>query len=221
MRFSSPRPGRCTALWTGPLLVHLPGTRAGIAAVGDCLASGVSVESSGVLSPERYAEALDAHIAGLARALTCGVSLRGLLSAVSSPLGLLDAWANAAVGRRGGKAAERLRDTAGISTARLLHGLREQRLASEWWRVLRAAEAGPPLLIWREAGPEHIAGVVGWNTAHVLSYATLHAVAEGEGPQGDTLLGDTDDAWRTLQSIGELAGNQAVLREEGWRKGGR
>ncbi|MFI6943909.1 transaldolase family protein [Streptomyces sp. NPDC050418] len=193
------------ALWASVdrpnVLLALPATDAGLAAAGQCLASGIRVELTGVRSPACYARALEAQLAGLESALTHGVALTEVLAAVSAPLGVLDAQVNDGL-KRGDMD---LLDAAGVSLARLLHGLRERRLGSAWWRVLRAAGAATPLLIWRDTLRHHVAGVVGWNTAHVLSEPTLAAAASsGPALRGDTLLGQGERARQAAHRLGEL-----------------
>ncbi|MFE0099171.1 transaldolase family protein [Streptomyces sp. NPDC059009] len=222
------------------LLIGVPATPAGVEAAGACLAEGISVESTGVVTAARAERVLDAQLAGLERAMVSGEDLAGLLAAMSCALGPLDDEVNAALaarrsaggesgegGRRGGDGgtdgptegteaaeatAERLRDAAGLSTARVLHRLREERLGDDWWRVLRAAGAGPPLLVWRDSSARHVMDVVGWNTGHVLTESVVAEVAAsaGGGPRGDTLMAGWEEAravLRELRDLGVLPGD--------------
>ncbi|MEU7279148.1 transaldolase family protein [Streptomyces sp. NPDC045431] len=213
---SGPRPGPesgplvaaarmvCAGVDRPNLLVRLPATRAGRAAAAACLAEGIGVQSTGVHSAEHYAAVLDAHLAGLERALARGVDVAGVATAASCPVGPLDAAVNARLDRLPGGAGRALRDTAGQATARLLHRTREERLCGARWRALRAAGARPPMLVWTGTGPAHVPALVGWNTVHALTLDTLEAAAERGGLGGDTLLGRHRDAERVLRDLADL-----------------
>ncbi|MER6997624.1 transaldolase family protein [Streptomyces sp. NPDC000410] len=183
------------------LMVGVPATKAGTGAVADCLAEGIGVNSTSVFSVEQYRAVLDAQLTGLERALANGMDLAGLVTAASFALGPLDAEVNARLDRLPGGAGHALRDTAGLATARLAHRMREERLADEWWRVLRVGGARPPMLMWTETGPAHVAALVGWNTVHVMTADTVEAAAVRGGLGGDTLLGQHEWAARTLRDL--------------------
>ncbi|MEV7557087.1 transaldolase, partial [Streptomyces sp. NPDC089795] len=97
-----------------------------------------------------------------------------------------------------------VRGTAAVALARQLHRLREERLGSDWWRVLRAAGAEPPSLVWTGVGPRHVGELIGWNTAQAASLEVLEAAGARGGLRGDTLLNAHEEARRALEALEAL-----------------
>ncbi|WP_275675034.1 transaldolase family protein [Streptomyces sp. MUM 178J] len=104
-------------------------------------------------------------------------------------------------------------DTAAVAVARQVFRVREERLASEWWRVLRAGGARPPRLLWTEPHSRHIASLIGWNTAIAMPLDILETASDELELLGDTLLNTHGEGRRALAAlerhgvrIGELAG---------------
>lgn len=184
------------------LLVRIPATPAGLAALSDCLAEGVGVDVTLVFGAERYVRVLDAYFTGMERALAAGLSLHGLGCVTSFPVGPLDAAVRTLLGRPPcGDADGAPWCAAALALARQVFRLREQRLASPWWRVLRSAGAQPPRLLWTEPECRHIAALVGWNTAVALPAAVLEAAPDDLEPRGDTLLNRHAEGARTLAAL--------------------
>ncbi|WP_051782627.1 MULTISPECIES: transaldolase family protein [unclassified Streptomyces] len=185
------------------LLIRVPATTAGLSAMADCLAMSISVHADLVFSAERYEEFLDAYLTGMERALAAGRPLGRITASASVPVGVLDAEVDSRLPEAAnpdGPAAG-VRGTAAVALARQLHRLREQRLGGDWWRVLRAAGAEPPLLVWTGVGPWHVGELVGWNTAQAASLEVLEAAGARGGLRGDTLLNAHGEARRALAAL--------------------
>ncbi len=188
------------------LLARIPATPAGLLALEGCLALGISVDVDLVFSAERYAEVLGAYLAGMERALAAGRNLQWITATASVPVGRLDAEVNARLAALPGPAlpAVQARDTAAVAVAREMYRVREQRLGTGWWRVLRAAGAMPPELLWTTAEPGHISALIGWNTAQAASLEMLETAALHEELRGDTLLGAHEEGRRALDTLERL-----------------
>ncbi|MEV8532223.1 transaldolase family protein [Streptomyces sp. NPDC051211] len=188
------------------LLLRIPATKAGLVALEDCVALGMGVDADLVFSAERYDQVMGAYLNGLERALTDGRPLEGMAAVASIPVGLLDDTVNArlaALPRRGGPAI-RAEDTAAVAVARQIYRLREQRLGGAWWRVLRAAGALPPGLVWTAVSPRHISGLIGTNTAQAASLEVLESAAAQVELRGDTLLNAHMEGRRALDILETL-----------------
>ncbi|MCX3059253.1 transaldolase family protein [Streptomyces beihaiensis] len=186
------------------VLMRLPMSAPGRAALVRLLAHAIGVHASMVLTTERYGQVLDAYVQGMERALAAGVRLHDVPVVVSFPVGLLDAEVGARLTRLGAAPGHPARATAGPAMARGMFRLREQRLAGGWWRVLRADGALPPRLLWTTGGAASVSRLVGWNTAHALSPAALEEAARRGGLSGDTLLGEHDRADSALAALRRL-----------------
>ncbi|WP_149184540.1 transaldolase family protein [Streptomyces sp. TRM49041] len=210
------------------LLVRIPATPAGLVALADCLAEGIGVDSTLVFCAERYAQVLDAYFTGMERALTAGLPLQPLTCVTSFPVGPLDTEANARLTRpraapsECGAAARACVRGEGdgppggpagpvegvgadypvaLAVARQVFRVREERLAGQWWRVLRAGGAAPPRLLWTEPEHRHIGALIGWNTAIALPPDVLESAPDDLELCGDTLLNSHREGLRTLAAL--------------------
>lgn len=178
------------------LLVQIPATDAGVAAVEECLARGLHVDVTLICGTRRCERVLEAFLTGLERAMTAGHDLRRIRTVLSCPVDLVDTLA---------AVPEQAVPTAGVATARLLYRLREQRLDGSWWRVLRAARARQPSLLWTGVRtgvrPHHMARLVGWNTGMTFTPDALERAAWDTELTGDTLLNRHLDAERELAAL--------------------
>ncbi|MEV0603016.1 transaldolase family protein [Streptomyces sp. NPDC050315] len=163
-----------TAVGRDNLLVQIPATEAGTEAIVACLAQGVQVDATLICTTWQCDRVFDAFLTGMERALIKGYDLQHIRTVLSCPVGLLD-----------GTAAP---PSAGVATARLLYRMRERRLDSTWWRVLRAGRARPPALLWTDLRPHHAAHLVGWNTGMVFTPGMLEEAARTAVLAGDALL---------------------------------
>jgi transaldolase len=196
------------------LLVRLPADSAGLVALRDCLARGIGVHAGPVYSEERYGQVLDAFFAGMERALASGLPLQELTLAAGVAVGSLDIAVNARLDGVPGPRAAGARDTAAVALARCLYRLREDRLSSDWWRVMRTGGAQLPLLLWTDPAPHQVAGLVGANTAHVLTVEQLEKAAINTELAGDALMGAAAEGHHALKELAELGvGMDAVARE--------
>lgn len=180
------------------VLVRLPASPSGLAALSGCVARGLSVDVTPVFSAEHYGRVLTAYLNGLDRALASGLPLEGISLLASVPVGLIDTAVNS---RLPGPPAGPLRDAAGVATAQLIYRVREERLATTWWSVLRSAGAAPPRIAWTGARSEHVGALVGANTVLALTAETLENVVRENVLQGDTLLNAYHDGRRVLTAL--------------------
>ncbi|GAA4770869.1 hypothetical protein GCM10023329_17510 [Streptomyces sanyensis] len=195
------------------LVVRIPMTGAGVQVLADCLAEGIGVDATLVFSTEKYAEVLDAYVDGMERALVSGRRLACISAVTTFPVGAFEQEVDARLERLGSREA---RGTAGQAMARRLYRLREQRLAEDWWRVLRAGGAIPPRLLWAGGGRRSVSRLVGWHTAHALPAGVLEDAARGEELHGDTLLNaDREGAamLRRLERLGARLGEAVAALE--------
>ncbi|MGW0535105.1 transaldolase family protein [Streptomyces sp. NPDC003032] len=166
------------------LLVQIPATEAGLEAMSECLARGISVNATLVCTVEQADRVFDALLGGMERALVAGTAPMETRVFLTCPVGLLDnADAPTADVATAGVA------TAGVAMARLLYALRERRLRNTWWRVLRAGSVAPPTLLWSSLRTHHLPRLIGWNTGVTLTAPQLEAAAVQAELTGDAMPG--------------------------------
>ncbi len=201
------------------VLVRLPVDPDGAAAMRDCLAEGIGVHAGPVYSEEGYELLLDVFFVGIERALVSGLPLHEITLVAEVPVGRLDEAVDARLAAVPGQRAVAARGTAAVALARCLHRLREDRLSTDWWRVIRTAGAQLPLLLWTDPSPRHMEALVGANTAHVLSVAQLEAVAAEAELAGEALMGSTAEGRRVMRELAELGVDMAAVARELERTG--
>ncbi|MEW2412402.1 transaldolase family protein [Streptomyces sp. NPDC046866] len=185
-------------------LVRMPMTPAGLAVLADCLAEGIGVHACLVFSDERYAEVLDAYVAGLERSLASGRALGSAPMVASFPAAVFDREVDARLDELGVAVDHAVRGAAGLAVARRMYRIREERLSGDWWRVLRANGAPQPRLLWGPGADGGVGALIGWNTALALSLDALESAALDPALTGDTLLSAEAEAACALRALERL-----------------
>ncbi|MFF8959626.1 transaldolase [Streptomyces sp. NPDC014894] len=168
------------------VLVKIPATDAGLAAVADCLAEGIGVNATLIFSAERARLAAEAHIGGLARAAAAGRSLAGAESVASFFVSRIDTAVDALLDRDGSAEAKALRGTVALAAARLAHEQHTRAYDDPRWPALERAGARRQRLLWASTAVKNPAygdtrytdGLIVRNTVNTMPEATLHAVAD-------------------------------------------
>ncbi|MDG9715391.1 transaldolase [Streptomyces sp. DH24] len=194
------------------VMVKLPAAGEGIAAIRECIGEGIPVHITGVFSVARYRQALDAYLEGLQRALARGRRLSALSSAVSLPVGLLDAEVDARLAELGTPEALTLRGEAAVASARLFYQVYDDWFGGAHWRALAAAGAHPQRLVWTStAVPDasspstrYVERLVTWGTINAMTLPTLEAAARRLVLSGDTLMGRHRAAQEVWDRLGRL-----------------
>jgi transaldolase len=134
------------------LFIKIPATRAGLPAIAQCLAEGISVNVTLIFSLERYSEVMDAFVDGMERARAAGHDLSNLASVASFFVSRVDTEVDKRLDKVGSADASDLRGKAAIANARLAFERYEQVFGSERWQSLAAAGARPQRPLWASTG---------------------------------------------------------------------
>ncbi|MFK4149083.1 transaldolase family protein [Streptomyces sp. NPDC004065] len=122
------------------LMIRVPATDPGLAAITACLAEGIGVHAGPVVSLERYARLTDALLTGWERAAAAGHDLAAVPVAVSLPVRGLDIGGGQGTGPAGRSPA--------AATVQLAHRMREEIHQGPRWRALARQGAHPHRLLW-------------------------------------------------------------------------
>jgi transaldolase len=127
-------------------MIKIPGTRAGLPAVTECIAAGINVNVTLLFSVERYAEVIDAFLAGMDRRLEAGLPVDRVASVasffVSRVDGRIDPLLDAQHDPRG------LRGKIAIANACSAYRLFEWSLGTPRFERLSRAGARPQRPLW-------------------------------------------------------------------------
>lgn len=131
------------------LMIKVPGTRAGLAAIRALTAEGINVNVTLLFSPERYGEVADAYWSGLEDRLADGQSVKGIASVASFFLSRIDVKVDRILAQKG---LANLQGTAAVTAAAHAYARYQERLRAPRWEKLRAAGAGTQRLLWASTG---------------------------------------------------------------------
>jgi transaldolase len=212
------------------LFIKIPATRAGLPAISQCLAEGISINVTLIFSLQRYIEVMDAFMQGMERAQEAGKDLSGIHSVASFFVSRVDTEVDGRLDKIGTEEARALRGKAAIANAQLAFQKYEEVLASDRWRRLEAAGALPQRPLWASTGVKdpayddtrYVVELVTRGIVNTMPEATLDAVADHGVIRGDTVRGSYDDAQKTLDALERIGISYddvvQVLEDEGVEK---
>ena len=205
------------------LYVKIPGTAEGLPAIQQMIAEGRSINVTLIFGLDRYAEVIDAYLAGLEAA-------EGDLSGVSSVASFFVSRLDTEVDRRleaiGSDEALALRGRAAVAQAQCAYQLFLDRFSGPRWEALaeRGAQVQRPR--WASTStknPEYrdtlyVDELIGPRSVNTMPDATLEAF-EDHGTVERRVDADPDAARATLDRLAELGVDMAdvtrVLEDEG------
>ncbi|MFO7279398.1 MAG: transaldolase [Thermoanaerobacterales bacterium] len=190
------------------LFVKVPATAEGVEAIRTLIAEGRSINVTLIFGLDRYAEVMEAYIAGLE-------AHDGDLSAVRSVASFFVSRVDTEVDRRleaiGTEEALALRGKAAVAQAQLAYGRFLETFTGPRWQALaeRGAKVQRPL--WASTSTKnpaypdtlYVDTLIGPDTVNTMPEATLEAF-EDHGTLARTVDADLDAAARTLDRIREV-----------------
>jgi transaldolase len=190
------------------LLVKIPATEPGVAAIEDSIAAGRSINVTLVFSIERYVAIAQAYLDGLTRFRAAGGDVSTLHSVASFFVSRVDTETDRRLEALGAPA--ELHGQLGIANARLAYE-RYRELFSpddERWAELSAAGAHPQRCLWASTSTKnpayrdvlYVEELIGPETVNTLPEATLHAFQD-HGRVAPTLERGLEDAHRLLERL--------------------
>ena len=119
------------------VLVKIPATEAGIPAIRQATADGISVNVTLIFDTERYRKVMDAYLSGLEDAKAAGMDLSTIHSVASFFVSRVDTEVDKRLDAIGTAEADALRGEAAVANARLAYAAYEEVFASERFGTLR------------------------------------------------------------------------------------
>jgi transaldolase len=211
-------------------LIKIPATAAGIPAIAETTALGISVNVTLIFSLQRYREVMDAYLTGLEKAKAAGLDLGEIHSVASFFVSRVDTEVDKRLEKIGTAEAKALKGKAAVANARLAYQAYEEVFASERWLALEKAGANKQRPLWASTGVKdpaypdtlYVTELVAPNTVNTMPEATLNAVADHGEITGDSVSGNYADARARLDELAALGVSYddvvQVLEDEGVRK---
>ena len=194
------------------LFIKIPATAEGVPAIAATLATGISVNVTLIFSLERYAEVIDAYMAGLEQAAANGHDISQIASVASFFVSRMDTEVDKRLDKIGTPEALELKGKAAVANARLAYELYEQKLNTPRWAALAAKGARVQRPLWASTSTKdpaypdtmYVVDLVVKDTVNTMPEATMRAMADHGVLQGDTVHGTYDEARRLFADLEQL-----------------
>ena len=202
--------------------IKIPATKAGLPAITETLASGISVNVTLIFSIERYLEVMEAFLSGIEQAKSRGHDITTIHSVASFFVSRVDTAVDALLDSLGSPEATALRSQAAIANARLAY--------KEWQRVFGADRAEALAVdgmnvqrpLWASTGVKdpalppalYVTELAAADTVNTMPEATLFATADQAEVTGDRVTGMFDDAESVMAAIEALGISMADVTQQ-------
>lgn len=210
------------------LFVKVPATTAGIAAIQQLVAEGRKINVTLVFGLPRYAEVIEAYLAGLEQlaARDPHTDLSTVPSVASFFVSRVDTVVDQRLSQLGTVEATRLRGQAGIAQAQLAYQLFTERFTGPRWDALVARGARVQRPLWGSTSMKdtlqpdtrYVDELIGPDTVTTMPPATIAAVVDHGSPERtvDRDVAGAHDVLDRLAGLGiDLAEVSATLETEG------
>lgn len=206
------------------LLVKIPATEPGLAAIEDAIAAGLSINVTLVFSLRRYRQVVEAYVRGLERLVADGGDPRSVVSVASFFVSRIDTETDRRLAQIGDH--DELKGRLAIANARLAYQHYQQTFTNARWLLLAEQDATPQRLLWAStsvkdpAYPDtlYVEQLIGPETVDTMPEETIRAYQDHGQPAARLEL-DIDEAHDVLAAL-ERAGVDyddvtATLEREG------
>jgi transaldolase len=205
------------------IMVKVPGTAEGVAAIRDLVGLGYSINVTLIFSVERHAEVIEAYLAGL-EALQARRDAGEQVPAVSDVHGVASFFisridtavdrrldllaAEAAAGGKQPEVLETMRGKTAVANARAAYKLFRERFAGPRWEALGAKGANPQRPLWASTSTKdprysdilYVQELIGPETVNTMPLATMEAYRD-HGEPAETVTTGVDVALEHLQGL--------------------
>ena len=211
-------------------LIKIPATIAGLEAITETIAAGISVNVTLIFSLERYRAVINAYLTGLEKAKAAGIDLSTLHSVASFFVSRVDTEIDKQLEAVGTPEALALKGKAGVANAQLAYQVYEQEFASERAAGLLAAGANKQRPLWASTGVKdpavldttYVAELVAADVVNTMPEKTLEATFDHGVIAGDSITGSYAAANAVLDALAAQGVSYddatALLEKEGVEK---
>jgi transaldolase len=194
------------------LLIKIPATIAGLPAISQTLAQGISVNVTLIFSLDRYRAVMNAFLTGLEQAREAGKDLHRIHSVASFFVSRVDTEVDRRLDDVGTDEARALRGRAGIANACLAYHAFGEVFSTPRWQNLADDGARPQRPLWASTGVKdpaypdtmYVTELVAPGTVNTMPEKTLDAVIDHAEIVGDTVTGADAEASKVLDDLEQL-----------------
>ena len=193
------------------LFVKIPATGEGVTAVQAMIAEGRSINITLIFSLARYAEVIDAYLAGLETFAEGGGDLASVHSVASFFVSRVDTEVDRRLDAIGTSDALALRGKAALAQAKLAYRLFRDHVSGPRWEALAARGARVQRPLWASTSTKnpaypdtlYVDGLIGSDTVNTLPEATI-AAFEDHGTLVRTIDSGVNDAGAVMDRLAEV-----------------
>ena len=193
------------------LFVKIPATPEGVPAIQAMIGAGRSINITLIFSLARYAEVIEAYLAGLETLAASGGDLRTVHSVASFFVSRVDTEVDRRLQAADGSASQALRGRAAVAQAKLAYQLFLQRFSGPRWERLAAQGAHVQRPLWASTStknPEYpdtryVDDLIGPDTVNTLPETTI-AAFEDHGTVARTIDTDVEAATEVMDRLARL-----------------
>jgi transaldolase len=209
------------------LLVKIPATRPGLAAIEDAIAKGRSINVTLIFSLRRYEEVVESYLRGLERLIAEGGDPRHVTSVASFFVSRIDTEADKRLDAIGGH--DDLKGRLAIANARLAYQHYKDAFHGPRWEFLAAKGAKPQRVLWASTSTKnpaypdtlYVDELIGPETINTMPEETILAYRDHGRPEL-RLEAAVEDAKRLFEELARVGVNYddvtATLEREGVQK---
>jgi transaldolase len=190
------------------LMVKIPATKPGLAAIEDVISKGRSINVTLIFSLQRYAEVAESYVRGLERLVAEGGDPTKVASVASFFVSRIDTEADRRLDEVGGH--DELKGKLAIANAKLAYRHYLEVFSGPRWEYLAGKGAVPQRVLWASTSTKnpayadtlYIEELLGPNTVNTMPEETILAYQDHGHPQL-RLEGGLDDAERLLRELAQ------------------
>jgi transaldolase len=190
------------------LMVKIPATKPGLAAIEDVIAKGRSINVTLIFSLQRYAEVAESYIRGIERLVAEGGDPRAVASVASFFVSRIDTEADRRLEEVG--APKELQGKLAIANAKLAYAHYLDAFSGPRWDYLAGKGATPQRVLWASTSTKnpaypdtmYVEELLGPDTVNTMPEDTIKAYQDHGDPQS-RLQSGLDEAKALLEKLGQ------------------
>ncbi|HXB63357.1 MAG TPA: transaldolase [Solirubrobacteraceae bacterium] len=212
------------------LMVKIPATKPGLAAIEDVIAKGRSINVTLIFSLRRYAEVAESYVRGLERLIAAGGDPRKVASVASFFVSRIDTEADRRldelVAAGGGEEVGRLRGRLAVANARLAYQHYRSVFRGPRWEFLASKGASPQRVLWASTSTKnpnypdtlYVEELIGPDTVNTMPEETIVAYQDHGRPQA-RLQSELGEARQLLDELARVGVDYVDLTDTLEREG--
>lgn len=193
------------------LMIKVPATAPGMAAIEHLIADGVSVNVTLIFSLQAYRETVEAYLTGLEQALAQGRDISRIASVASFFVSRVDTLVDKKLESIGTPRAQALRGKAAIANAKLAYAEFARLFSGPRWQRLQNAGALPQRPLWASTSTKnpayrdvlYVEELIGPYTVDTMPPATVEAFRD-HGRVAQTITQGLPEAKQTMSALAEV-----------------